>query len=256
MLRDRILEQLKIDNFHYVEIESKKRVSPRVAEELKDYLWDRKKVRHVKSTLSMDQFLDTPHRDLFNRGVSLRLRYKKSGSEVYLQYKGPGFKQEGLLYRSEFSSGRLKNVTLEESHHDMIHFTKTPIQKIIARALHPDMAKAMRTHLGAGVLEKISVGPILCVYQKEKFKMKLGKAFLEPSLDRVFAFKINDKGLHPLSTFWEFENEIKAEGAAWEPKLEHLPDLLEFDQKLSRKFDLKVEPLDKYHRCTSIFLAK
>lgn len=256
LLRDRVCERLKISDFHFVEIESKKRVLPKNAKELMRYLENKKRVEHVKSSFFLDQFLDTPQMDLFRLGASMRLRYKKNGSQVYLQYKGPGFIEQGLLYRSEFSSLPLRNLMLEESHHDMIHFTKTPIQSILKRQLGPEMARAMRSHLGAEVMSRISVGPIICVYQKEKFKVKLGSVFLEPSLDRIFAFHINKMGLHPLSTFWEYENEIKAEGRAWEGKILHVPDLLEFDEKISQKFDLKPEPLDKYHRCTSIFLPK
>ena len=253
LLKDRICERLRITDIRFVEIESKKRVLPEVAKELKKYLTNKKKVEHVKSSFFLDQFLDTPQMDLFRLGASMRLRYKKNCTEVYLQYKGPGFTEQGLLYRSEFSSGSLRNLTLEESHHDMIHFTKTPIQTILKRQVGPAMRTALRAHLGAAVLGRISVGPIICVYQKEKFKVKLGGAFLEPSLDRIFAFHINKAGLHPLSTFWEYENEIKAEGRSWEEKILHVPELLEFDEKISAKFNLKVEPLDKYHRCHSIF---
>lgn len=251
LLKDRICERLRIDDFHFVEIESKKRVLPGQAKDLKKYLM--KKGDHVKSSFFLDQFLDTPQMDLFRLGASMRLRYKKNGTQVYLQYKGPGYKEQGLLYRSEFSSKPLKHLILEESHHDMIHFTKTPIQSILRRGLGPEMRRALREHLGAAVTSRISVGPIICAYQKEKFKVKLGKVFLEPSLDRIFAFHINKGGLHPLSTFWEYENEIKAEGADLDGKILHVPDLLEFDEKVGKKFDLKAEPLDKYHRCTSIF---
>jgi hypothetical protein len=38
--------------------------------------------------------------------------------------------------------------------------------------------------------------------------------------------------------------------------MDHLPELLRFEEKLDRRFDLRPEPLDKYHRCTSIFLPK
>jgi hypothetical protein len=247
-----VCERLRIKDLHNVEIESKKRVLPKQAKALKKYL--QKKTKHAKSNFFLDQFLDTPQMDLFKRGASLRLRYKKNGSDVYLQYKGPGYRDKGLLYRSEFSSGKLKHLMLEESHHDMIHFTKMPIHSILTRHLKADMREALRNHLGAEVISRISVGPIICVYQKEKFKLKKGNAFLEPSLDRVMAFHINKAGLHPLSTFWEYENEVKAEGKNLEAKLKHIPDLLEFDEKLCRRFDLKPEPLDKYHRCTSIFL--
>lgn len=254
LLKKQICEKLNISDLRYVEIESKKRVLPQQARALKKYL--SKKAKHVKSNSFLDQFLDTPQMDLFKRGASLRLRYKKNGTEVYLQYKGPGYRDSGLLYRSEFSSGRLKRLMLEESHHDMIHFAKMPIHSILTRYLKEDMRRALKTHLGADVIKRVSVGPIISVYQKEKFKLKKGKAFLEPSLDRVMAFHINKNGLHPLSTFWEYENEIKAEGQDMDAKIKHIPDLLEFDRKVCRRFELKPEPLDKYHRCTSIFLPK
>src|SRR5882724_11112265 len=91
LLKKRICERLQISDFHFVEIESKKRVLPKHAKDLKKYLM--KKVEHVKSTFFLDQFLDTPQMDLFRLGASMRLRYKKNGSEVYLQYKGPGYKE-------------------------------------------------------------------------------------------------------------------------------------------------------------------
>ncbi len=254
LVKTQICERLQINNLHFIEIESKKRVLPKQAKALKKFLL--KKTTYVKSTFFLDQFLDTPQMDLFRKGASMRLRYKKNGSEVYLQYKGPGYRDSGLLYRSEFSSGKLKQLMLEESHHDIIHFAKMPIRSILMGHLPKEMRQALKAHLGENVIKRISVGPIICVYQKEKFKLKMGKAFLEPSLDRIMAFHINKGGLHPLSTFWEYENEIKAEGQELDDKLKHIPDLLAFDDKISKRFDLKPEPLDKYHRCTSIFLPK
>lgn len=255
-LRTTICERLMIDDFHFVEIESKKRVLPTVARDLRKHLMKKKKVKHVKSAFFFDQFLDTPRMDLFKKGASLRLRYKRNGSKVYLQYKGPGFIENELLYRSEFSSRHLSHFLLEESHHDVIHFSKTSVGKILKHHLDKRMRVAMARHLGASTLAQISVGPIIAIYQKEKFSVNLGAAFLEPSIDHIFAFHINKAGLHPLSTFWEFENEIKASGRSLNEKLVHIPDLLEFNAELRDEFDLKTEPLDKYHRCTSIFLAK
>jgi hypothetical protein len=253
LLQKQLHERLGVDDLQFVEIESKMRVLPAQAKNLKKYLHNKKRVEHVKSAFSLDQFLDTPQMDLFRRGVSLRLRYRRNGSEVYLQYKGPGFKEQGLLYRSEFTSPRLRGILLEESHHDIIQFSTTPIRRILTRDIKGPMAEAMRRHLGADVINRISVGPIVCAYQKEKFKMKIGKAYLEPSLDRVFAFHINAGALHSLSTFWEFENEVKVEGAAHQKKLEYIPTLLAFNKKITGRFKLKNEPLDKYHRCMSIF---
>src|SRR3954466_11236572 len=98
LLKDLICHRLQISDFQYVEIESKKRVLPRQAKDLRKYLMKHKKVEHIKSASFCDQFLDTPHLDLLRKGASLRIRYKRNASEVYLQYKGPGFHEDGLLY--------------------------------------------------------------------------------------------------------------------------------------------------------------
>ena len=116
------------------------------------------------------------------------------------------------------------------------------------------MGDAMRRHLGARTVRRITSGPIIALYQKEKYEVDLGSAFLEPSLDRVSAFYIAKRGLHALSTFCEFENEIKAEGGDLEDKLDHLDEMLDFNRAVEKKFDLRREPLDKYHRCASFFL--
>src|SRR4051812_32225982 len=185
LLQNQLRTRLGVPDLKYVEIESKMRVLPGQAKLLMEFLRHKKRMDHVKSAFSLDQFLDTPQMDLLRRGVSLRLRYRRNGSEVYLQYKGPGFKEHGLLYRSEFTSPKLRGILLEESHHDIIQFSKTPIRRILSRDIRGPMSTAMHQHLGSDVINRISIGPIVCAYQKEKFKMKIGKAYLEPSLDRV-----------------------------------------------------------------------
>lgn len=249
-----ICRRLGIDDLRYVEIEAKKRVLPEEAKDLREYLLGHKKVRHAKKAAFFDQFLDTPDLALLKAGASLRLRYKGDGSNVYLQYKGPGFHRDGLLYRSEFSSGKLEHLVREESHHDMVHFADTSVRELLADHVVPEMARAMRAQLGRRTIARINTGPIVCSYQKDKFIVDLGDAFLEPSLDRLFAFHINRHGPHAVSTFWEYENEIKTEGKGLRAKLKHVPDLLKFDRQLSRRFDLRPERLDKYHRCASLFL--
>lgn len=249
-----LFRKLAIDDLRFIEIECKKRVAPEEAADLRDWLLDRKGVKHQKSAFFFDQFLDTPSFDLLKLGASLRLRYKKNGTAVYLQYKGPGFTRDGLLYRSEFASERLDKLVREESHHDMVKFTDFSVDAILRDHASPEMGTAMRRHLGARVVRRITSGPIIALYQKEKFEVDLGSAFLEPSLDRVSAFYIAKRGLHALSTFCEFENEIKAEGGALEDKLEHLDEMLRFNRTVEKKFDLRREPLDKYHRCASFFL--
>lgn len=249
-----ICGRLLIDDLRFVEIEAKRRLASEEAEDLHKYLIGRKGVRHLKRRSFFDQFLDTPELDLLRLGVSLRLRYKGDGSNVYLQYKGPGFHRLGLLFRSEFSSGRLEHVVLEESHHDSVHFRDTSVREILDRKVDPVMAAVMRRHLGRKVISRISTGPIICLYQKDKFSVKLGDAVLEPSIDRLFAFDIHNPGLHAMSTFWEYENEIKAKGEDFLAKLDHVDELHDFDSALAKRFDLPVERLDKYHRCAAFFL--
>ena len=249
-----LFRKLAIDDLHFVEIECKKRVAPEEAGDLREWLLERKGVKHLKSAFFFDQFLDTPSFDLLKKGASLRLRYKKNGTAVYLQYKGPGFTKDGMLYRSEFASERLDKLVREESHHDIVKFTDFSVDAILKDHACSDMGTAMRRHLGARTVRRITSGPIIALYQKEKFEVKLGSAFLEPSLDRVSAFYIAKRGLHALSTFCEFENEIKAEGGSLEDKLEHLDEMLDFNRVVDKKFHLRREPLDKYHRCASFFL--
>lgn len=246
--------RLAIDDLRFVEIECKKRVLPEESSELKKWLEKRKGVQHKKSAFFFDQFLDTESGALLRAGASLRLRYKRGGSAVYLQYKGPGFTRDGALYRSEFSSARLTGVFLEESHHDIVHFTEATVDSILRDQASTEMAEAMRRHLGSAVVRRITSGPIIALYQKEKFEVDLGSAFLEPSLDRVFAFHIAKKGLHPLSTFCEFENEIKAGDGSLRAKLEHMDEMHEFNAAVEKRFELRREPLDKYHRCASFFV--
>lgn len=250
----RLLESLGIDDPRFVEIETKRRVQPERAGELRRWLLSRKGVRHTKAAVFFDQFLDTRRMALFRRGASLRLRYKGNGSRVYLQYKGPGFRRAGVLYRSEFSTGRLRDMVLEESHHDIVRFTVETIQHLLRANLPPEMARAMRRHLGPRAVRGISHGPLICLYKKDKFSVDLGRAALEPSLDQVFTFHIGRGGLHPLSSFCEYENEIKAKSEDLQVKLKCIPELLKFDARLARRFGLRREPLDKYHRCQSFFM--
>lgn len=255
-LREELYSALKIDDLRYVEIESKKRVLPGQVKRLIKFISEAKKTRHTKTTYFFDQFLDTPRMDLFRLGASLRLRFKKGGARVYLQYKGPGFLEKDMLFRSEFSSRPLKRISLEESRHDVIHFTQTSVRQILRKYAGGAMVRAMKRHLGQKVVSRISSCPIISLYQKDKFEVDLGKAYLEPSIDRVSVFHLNRKGPHPLSTFYEYENEIKAEGSSLSSKLKRLPELLKFDRKVVRRFRLKPEPLDKYRRCASIFFPR
>ena len=249
-----LCRRLDIEDPRYVEIESKHRVKSEQAERLREHLLRAKGVRHMRETVFFDQYLDTPDLALLKAGASLRLRYKGDGTNVYLQYKGPGFHQDGLLYRSEFSSDRLTRIVREESHHDIVHFTDVSIAQVMERQADPAMAGAMTRHLGARTIGRVRRGVLLTLYKKDKFKVKHGRAFLEPSLDRIFAFHIAPSGLHPLSTFWEYENEIKSPDEDILEKLDHIRALRAFDRRLAERFSLQAERLDKYHRCTNCFL--
>lgn len=254
--QSRILKRLRIPDFRFVEIESKRRVVPEEMQDLRKFILSRKRVKHAKATFFFDQFLDTPDNRLFRLGASLRLRYKRDGTAVYLQYKGPGFHRGGVLYRSEFRTERLTSILQEESHHDIIRFNETSVARILSQQSGTPIAEAMRRHLGQPTLRRITVGPIISMYQKDKFLIEMGSVFLEPSLDRVYAFRIGRGGVHPLSTFCEYENEVKAKRGFEDEKLKHIDDLLEFDSRLAESFDMPHEPLDKYHRCASFFLRK
>ena len=247
-----VCRRLGIEDPRHVEIESKRRVRAEQAEELREHLFGLKGLRHVRESSFFDQYLDTPELALLRAGASLRLRYKGDGTYVYLQYKGPGFHEKGALFRSEFSSDRLASAVREESHHDIVSFADVSVPDILRRHADPAMSGAMRRHLGDRVLSRIGRGVILCLYRKDKFRFKIEDGFLEPSLDKLCAFHIRPSGLHPLSTFWEFENEIKSEDISC--TLENIGRMRKFDERLARRFDLPAEKLDKYHRCAAHFL--
>ena len=246
--------RLGIEDPRAVEVESKRRVRASQAEALREHLFGLKGVRHIRETAFFDQYLDTPGLDLLAAGASLRLRYKGDGTYVYLQYKGPGFHLQDALLRSEFSSDRLSQAVREESHHDIVHFPDISVRDILRSRSDPAMAGAMRRHLGDHVISRIKRGVILCLYRKDKFRVKLAGAALEPSLDRLCAFHIRPGGLHPLSTFWEYEDEVKTEDEDLLLKLQRIPQMRKFDARLARRFDMPLERLDKYHRCAAHFL--
>ena len=250
-----ILRRLRIDDASFIEIESKRRVVPEEVDPLRKRILKDPRVRFKKSENFFDQFLDTPRRVLFRRGASLRLRYKRDGTRVYLQYKGPGFHHCGILYRSEFSTKALRGVMREESHHDVIRFDGATVRDIMRHELPDDMKAAMKRHLGPGILDQVFLAPIVCAYHKEKFVLDHGAAFLEPSIDKVFAFHISRSGIHQLSAFFEYEDEVKSDKNSLKAKYAHLDDLLSFDAELARRFNMPREPLDKYHRCASFFLS-
>ncbi|MBI2070720.1 MAG: CYTH domain-containing protein [Elusimicrobia bacterium] len=246
-----ICRRLRIDDPRFIEIETKRRIAEKDLKDVKEFLLGRKRVKHVKAATFFDQFLDTPSLELLKRGASLRVRYKNNGSNVYLQYKGPGYHHQGILYRSQFSSGKLDHLPKPSAADGMVRLIRITLPGILKTGIPLAMKWAMRRHLGRGVVGRISRGPILCVYHKDKFEVKLGEAFLEPSIDRVHAFHVNGAGLHALASFCEYENEVKAKDDDLEVKLDHLDKLLDFDRTVIRRFRLRAEHMDKYHRCAS-----
>lgn len=251
-----ICHKLRVTDPAKIEIEAKKKMSPDTALQLKRYFSKKKGVKHIKSAVFMDQFIDTPDYDIFHSGASLRIRYKGDGSNVYLQYKGHGFSHKGLLFRSEFSSGKLKNLVKEESHHDIIHFHESKFRDILEKSIPRDMKEVLSKHFSSSIINKIKVAPVISLYRKEKYLVQLGKCALEPSLDHISAFHINRDSFHSVSNFWEYENEVKSADNDLDAKLSKVDNLLEFDAELDKKFQLHPESMDKYHRILSCFIKK
>ena len=249
-----ICHKLRVDDPAKIEIEAKKKLSPDSAEKLRKYLSGKKNVRHIKSAAFMDQFVDTPDFDIFHSGASLRIRYKGDGSNVYVQYKGHGFSHKGILFRSEFSSGKVKGLVREESHHDIIHFTGTGLKEVLDKYVPKEMRAVINSHLGPSVIKRVRVAPVICFYRKDKYLVEMGKVALEPSLDHISAFHINNGSFHSLSNFWEYENEIKSENNDLAAKVSRLDTMMDFDAELSKKFELHPEAMDKCHRVLSCFM--
>jgi hypothetical protein len=249
-----ICHKLRVDDPSKIEIEAKKKLSPGTAEALRRHFAGKKGVRHMKTTSFMDQFLDTPDFDLFHSGASLRMRYKGDGTNVYLQYKGHGFSHKGVLFRSEFSSGRIKGLVKEESLHDVIRFAGTGLKEVMEKYVPRDMRAVITKHLGPSVIRRVRTAPLICFYRKDKYQVDLGRVSLEPSLDHISAFHVRAGGFHSLSNFWEYENEIKSGDNDLESKVFKLDEMVSFDAGLSDRFALQPEGMDKYHRALSCFL--
>jgi hypothetical protein len=249
-----ICHKLRVSDPAKIEIEAKKKLSPEAAAKLKEHLERKKGVRHIKSASFMDQFVDTPDFDIFYAGASLRIRYKGDGSNVYVQYKGHGFSHKGILFRSEFSSGKVKGLVREESHHDIIHFAGTGLKEIMEKYVPAEMRAVITSHLGASVIRRVTTAPVICFYRKDKYLVDMGKVALEPSLDHISAFHINKGSFHSLSNFWEYENEIKSGDNDLAAKVSRLDTMMEFDAQLAKKFALHPEAMDKYHRVMSCFM--
>jgi hypothetical protein len=248
-----ICHKLRVGNPSKIEIEAKKKLSPVSARKLKKHFSVQKGVKHIKSAVFMDQFVDTPDYDIFHSGASLRIRYKGDGANVYVQYKGHGFSYKGILFRSEFSSGRIKGLVREESHHDIIHFAGTGLKELLEKFVPAEMRAVITSHLGLSVIQRVRVAPVICFYRKDKYLVELGKVALEPSLDHVSAFHIAGGAFHSLSNFWEYENEIKSRDNDLQGKLSKLDVMTGFDAELAKKFHLQPEAMDKYHRVLSCF---
>lgn len=254
MTADELCRLLGVDDPRLVEIESKWRLSAVAAKSLKSFLRELDGVEHVKRSTFLDQYLDTPDLRLLQVGASLRLRYRKNGGHVYLQYKGPGVRREAIHYRSEYRSERLDFLAREESDNNILRFEQPSVRRILQEQSEPEMLAAMRRDLGPAAVDAIDHTPILCQYQKDVFRVELGQARLAPSIDRLCVFRFDRRGPLALSTFWEYENEARAEDLPG--KLAALPAMREFDAHAAEEFDLVPEPLDKYRRCASGLLMR
>lgn len=251
---DKICDRLKINDERFIEIEIKRQLNLKMYGKVRQFIVNLG-AKHKRSVSFFDQYIDTPDLLIFKKGASLRIRYKQHGTKIYIQYKGPGFLKNGILYRSEFNSGRIDDVVLDESNSShMVRFNEKNINSIVLNHIPADMATAMRRHLGNKILSDISVGHLICSYSKDKFLFERKNVILEPSLDTVYSFHIAKQRIHPMSIFCEYENEIKAEDNSLEAKLKNLPELLSFNKKITSEFYLPLERKDKYHRCMSFFI--
>ncbi len=240
---------LGVDGSAHVEIESKWKLDAEAAKPLRRHLRERPDVEPVKDTVFFDQYLDTEGLDLLRAGASLRLRYRKNGANVYLQYKGPGLRQGGLHIRSEHRTRRLDALVREESGSDVMQFTAPSVREMLRDKAPDEMIAAMRRDLGAAVVEAVDRAPLLCQYQKEVFRVELDGCCLAPSVDRLSVFRVDGRGPLAMSTFWEYEDQADAEDL--DSLLAALPALKAFDESLAKAFGLRPEPLDKYRRCAS-----
>lgn len=244
---------LCVDDHRLVEIESKWRLSAATAKSLRAFLKGLDGVEHVKRSLFVDQYLDTPDLKLLRVDASLRLRYRKNGGQVYLQYKGPGVRRDAVHYRSEYRSDRLDFLAREESDADIVSFEKPDVARILETSAAPEMREAMVRDLGEASVRAIDRATVLCQYQKDLYHVELGKASLAPSVDRLCVFRVGG-GLSAMSTLWEYEDQAAGDGL--EAKLSALPAMREFDGHLAEEFDLLPEPLDKYRRCAGGLLSE
>ena len=240
---------LGVDGSAHVEVESKWKLDAEQAKPLRKHLRERVDLERVKNTVFFDQYLDTERLDLLRAGASLRLRYRKNGTHVYLQYKGPGLRQDGLHIRSEHRSRRLDALVSEESGCDVMRFMTPSVRDILRDKAPDEMVVAMRRDLGPAVVTGIDRATLLCQYQKDVFRVELDGARLSPSVDRLCVFRVEGRGPLALSTFWEYENQADADDL--EGLLAAVPALKAFDETLAKTFELRPEPLDKYRRCAS-----
>ena len=249
MTSSELCRLLSVDDDRLVEVESKWRLPVDAAKPLRHRLLELKGVEHEKRTTFLDQYLDTPDLRLLRGGASLRLRYRKSGAQVYLQYKGPGMRSDALHFRPEHRSESLDGIALEESDNNLLRFEQPSVAEILRTKAPAEMIEAMRRDLGHANVYSIDFAPILCQYRKDVFRVELEDAWLSPSIDRLCVFRLDRRGPLALSTFGEYENEVRAGGL--DAKLAALPALRAFDAALASEFGLTPEPLDKYGRCAS-----
>jgi len=249
-----LCRSLGVEDHRLVEIESKWRLSAATAKSLRGFLKQLEGVEHVKRSTFFDQYLDTSDLRLLRADASLRLRYRKSGGQVYLQYKGPGVRRGAVHYRSEYRSDRLDHLVLDQSQSELLSFERASVPVLLETHSEPEMLAAMRRDLGDAVVRAIDRATVLCQYQKDVFRVELAQASLAPSIDRLCVFRLDGAGPFAMSPLWEYENQAAATGLS--DKLAAVPAMNEFDAQLASDFDLTHEPLDKYRRCAGGMLSE
>ena len=246
---DRIVRRLGVRDSRSIEMESKWRVPPGRSNEVFRHLLKRDSLRYIGSRVFHDRFLDTPSLDLLGRGASLRLRYKRDGTKACLQYKGPGFRKDGVLFRPEFSSGDLAGFSSGGGCQRRMLLRADAVRRLLSARRGGELLRHLRRDMGGAVVGRIGPLDLVCTYHKEKFGFAIRGHSFEPSLDRIVVVRTSGAGAPVVSVLCEFENEIRPARADDAGRLEMVAAMGKFDRALAGRFGLRAERRDKYGRC-------
>ncbi|MFA6028410.1 MAG: CYTH domain-containing protein [Elusimicrobiota bacterium] len=229
-----------------LEIEAKRRLSPRDLPELRRRLLATPGVLRARSFVCYDQPIDTPDARLLAVGAGLRIRRVEGERGAWLQFKGPGTTLGGLLSRSETVRGPFRSPC---SRRNGLPVSSDAAARALLRRL-PLSTRRVLARLAPELLRGELRCRLLAVCRKEKFLAEDG-AF-EPSLDRVRVYALSGRRLRLLGTFCEYENEALRPGRTSSERRAALARLRAFDRRLTRGLRMPVETRDKYQRASAL----